>query len=84
MTQNGRNNLPLYLTIFRKADQISDHSLIEMSLALAVFELCSLRDDCDDPWDCMLRDICPRSAKVRRWRTLGDQAYRIIGDDCHS
>lgn len=71
----------LYLTIFRHANRIPDDTLIELALALALNELCSLRDDCDDPWECPLRQICPRGAKVRRWGALAAGRHIIGGDD---
>jgi hypothetical protein len=62
--------------------------VLDAILEMLLHELCSMRDDCDDPWAYPRRATCPRGAKIRRppgrwWRgkEIDRNMTRIIGDD---
>ena len=63
--------------------QLETNQVLDVMLETALLALCDLRDDCDDPYTCLLAAACPRAARVRRWRVYDGhrvaRGERMIG-----
>lgn len=67
----------LYLGGIECLAWVSRAQALRIFLESTLRGLCTLRDDCDDPYECVLAATCPRAAKIRRQRQVAE-THRVV------